>query len=325
MDATRILNIIIIIAVFGLVFSLWAFCVFVWLTQYLFRIKKIHKRLGLAGRDTDESKMIRLWRDARQTHGMIRVEAALTFQEKLKRITNDAGWHIPLQTVLLGLAGFSVLTFTIVLALSGSVLLAVAGLLVVVCVFWAYTHSRIDKHAALFERQLVDALGVAARSLRAGHPLTSSFQLISEEIDPPLGPVFYRVYQEQALGLDMQASIRKIARETANPELKLFATAVAIQLQSGGNLADLMDSLAGVIRARIWLNRRVRVITAQAKLSARVLILMPIVIFFMLNILNPDYMEPLYNTTAGRYILSITIAGVILGWWIMKRLSVLKY
>ncbi|MHC4124151.1 MAG: type II secretion system F family protein [Planctomycetota bacterium] len=279
----------------------------------------------MAGRGADDSKIIRLWQDARQTHGMIQGEAALTFKEKLERIANDAGWQIPLQTILLGLGGFAVLTFTILLTLSGSILLAIAGLLVVVCSFWAYTNSRIDKRATLFEKQLVDALGIAARSLRAGHPLTGSFQLISEEIGPPLGDVFYRVYQEQALGLDMQNSIRTIARVTGNPELKLFATAVAIQLQSGGNLADLMDSLSAVIRARIRLSRRVRILTAQAKLSARVLILMPIILFFMLNIINPDYMEPLYETTIGRYLLTITIASVILGWWVMRKLSELKY
>jgi len=325
MNAAQILNIIILVAVFGLVFSLWCICVFVWLGQYLVRLKKIQQRLGLAGRGADESKILHLWRDTRQIEDKSQAKETSTFQDKLRRLANDAGWHASVQTVLLGLCGFALLAGVAVFSFTNSLLVALAAVLVVVCVFTAHTGRRIEKRAALFERQLVDALGVAARSLRAGHPLISSFRLISEEVGPPLGDIFYRRCQEQTLGLDVRSSIKKVAGSTANAELRLFATAVAVQLQSGGNLADLVDSLAAAIRARIRLSRRVRVLTAQTKLSARVLIVMPILLFLLLNIISPEYMEPLYNTSTGRYMLAGTIASVLLGWWVMKRLSELRY
>jgi tight adherence protein B len=123
----------------------------------------------------------------------------------------------------------------------------------------------------------------------------------------------------------MKDSIRTVAGETSNSELRLFATAVAIQLQSGGNLADLMDILQGVIRARIRLAKKVRVLTAQTNFTAKILIAMPIVLFFVLNIVSPRYMEPMYHTTGGKYILAATAISVLLGWWIMKRLSVLRF
>jgi len=326
MKAALILNIIILVTVFALVFSLWCFCVFVWLGQYLSRLKSIQQRLGLIKSETaDESKMLRLWRDTQASAQAGQVELVSTFQKKLKRIANDAGWHVSINTVLLGLGGACFLTGIIAFVLTNSILVAFAGALVVISGFSAYTRRRIDKRADLFESQLIDALGIAARSLRAGHPLAGSFQLIAEEIGPPLGDVFYRICKEQELGVDMKNSIRSAAEETSNSELKFFASAVAIQLQSGGNLADLMDSLSAVIRARVRLARRVRVLTAQTNFSARILIAMPIILFLLLNIISPKYMAPMYTTTTGRYILTATIISVLLGWWIMKKLSVLRF
>ncbi len=326
MKAALILNIVILIAVFALVFSLWCCCVFAWLGVYLGRLKKIQQRLGLAKIEaTDESKMLRLWRDSQESSREGRITELSMLKKKLRRLANDAGWHVPINTILLGLGGVSLLTAVIGYVFTGSTLVAIACVLVIVSGFSAYTGRRINKRAALFETQLVEALGIAARSLRAGHPLSGSFQLVSEEIGPPLGDIFYRICQEQALGLDIKDSIRMVAADTSNAELRLFATAVAIQLQSGGNLADLMDSLQGVIRTRIKLTRRVRILTAQTNLSARILIALPILLFFLLNIISPKYMAPLYTTTTGGYVLALTIVSVLAGWLIMKRLSVIRF
>jgi len=317
MDAAQLLNLIILIAVGLLVFSIWCFCVFVWLTEYLFRLKKIKKRLGATTAESEDSKILRLWSDSRSD---IAVKT-----KKLDRLACDAGWHTSMQTILLGLAGFIVLAFLFTYLISSNIFLSFATVLVVVVGFVSYINSRVNRREAIFEKQLVDALGIAARSLRAGHPLSGAFQLISEEIGEPLGDVFYRICQEQALGLDVKNSVRKVAEDTKNSELRLFATAVAIQLQSGGNLADLMDSLAVVIRARVRLLRRVRVLTAQTNFSAKALIALPVVMFFVLNILNPEYMSPLYETDVGQLLLAVTVISVLFGWWLMKRLSVIRY
>jgi tight adherence protein B len=171
----------------------------------------------------------------------------------------------------------------------------------------------------------VDALGISARALRAGLPLMGSFQLISEEIDDPIGSIFFQICHEQLLGLDMKDSIRKVAKTVPSAELKLFATSVAIQLQSGGNLAELMDSLASVIRARMRLNRRVRVLTAQTQMSKRILIALPILLFLLLNLLSPEYMEMFYTTTPGKYMLIAMASTVLFGAWVMNRLAVLRF
>ena len=191
-------------------------------------------------------------------------------------------------------------------------------------VFWSYKGKCISKREALFERQLLDGLGIAARALRAGHPLLGAFQLISEEIDEPIGDIFFRICHEQLLGLDLAESIHKVARTTYSPELKLFATAVAIQLRSGGNLADLMDSLANVIRARIRLSKRVRVLTSATQLSKKILIALPITLFFWLSVTNPGYMEVFYTTTVGKLMIVAMAVLLLLGAWVMNRIAVLR-
>jgi len=313
------------VAVFGLVFSVWSICVFLWLGQYLFRLKIVQKRLGLAAKETDESRMLRLWRELHEGTEGAKLPRKPTLRERLRRYGHDAGWQARIQTVILGVIGAAGLAFVATYILGGGILLGLGASAAILVGFSQYTRRRILRRAALFERQLVDALGVAARALRAGHPLVGAFQLVSSEIGEPLGSVFSRICHEQSLGLDLKDSIRNVANTTTNAELKLFATAVAIQLKSGGNLADLMDSLASVTRARMKLNRRVRVITAQTQLSKRVLIGLPILLFFLLNAISPRYMEPFYTMSAGKCMLAAAVLGVMLGSWAMNRLSVVRF
>lgn len=325
MSREELINTIVMITVFGLVFSTWCICVLLWLGQYLSRLKKVQKRLGIVKKEAVESRTLRLWREMQKD---VESETAIkkpTFWDRMERLRHDAGWNTPIQGVILGVAGAASVAFAMTYYSGGSIQLGLGVSAAIVLVFVMYTQKRLSKRAALFERQLVDALGIAARALRAGHPLAGAFQLVAEETADPVGTIFSQISQEQSLGLDMKDSIRKVADNTQNAELKLFATAVAIQLGSGGNLAELMDSLASVIRERMRLNRRARVLTAQAQLSKRILIALPILLFVMLNIVSPEYVQVFYYTTAGRYMLIVTVAMVSFGSWAMSRLSVLRY
>ena len=207
----------------------------------------------------------------------------------------------------------------------GNIILGFGVFAGIIIIFWIYTKKCITKRTALFERQLVDGLGIAARALRAGHPLLGAFQLIADEIDEPLGDIFSRICQEQLLGLDLKGSIHKIAKTAYNPEMRLFATSVGIQLQSGGNLADLMDSLASIIRTRMRINRRVRVLTSQTQFSKNILIALPIIIFFLLNIIDYTYVRPLYTTTLGKFMIIAMTCSIIFGTWVMNRMIVLRF
>ena len=325
MEIERLINIFVIVYIFVLFFSIWCICIFLWLGQYLIRIKSVQKRLGILKKESEESKTFRLWREDKQISGDVVLPGKLSFDEKMEALKNAAGWSSPAHLVILRIIGATLLVMIISYLITRNLIIAfgVSGGMVIL--FWSVTKMSIARQAERFERQLVDALGICARALRAGLPLLGSFQLISEEIDKPVGDIFFRICHEQLLGLDMKDSIRKVARNVYNQEMKLFATAVAIQLQSGGNLADLMDSLGSVIRARMRLNRRVRVLTSQTQLSKRVLIAVPIFLFLLLNIISPEYMEVFYTTTTGKYLLAIMVAMVLFGVWVMNRLSILRF
>ena len=325
MSQQQLINVIAMMAVFGLVFSIWCICIFLWFGKYISRLQSVQNRLGIVKKETEEAHTLRLWRETQQNVATGFSKQKLNLQEKLERLRKAAGWSMPVNTVILGVFVAALLSSTGIFLWKDRLTWSIGVFIAVIIGFTVYTRNSISKNAALLERQLVDALGIAARALRAGHPLLGAFQLISEEIEEPLKDIFLRICQEQMLGLDLQDSIKKVARGSYSSELKFFATAVAIQLQSGGNLADLMDSLASVIRARIKLNRRVRVMTAQIRFNKRLLIALPVIMFFILDIMNPLYMEPLYTTMTGKILLLMTGVFILFGSWIMNRMCILRF
>lgn len=325
MNKQEILNAILMAAIFVLVFSAWSICVVLWVVQYVRRRRQLQRRLGYGGGDVRRSQALQLWRDEYETRRQAERGKRLTMGERLERVRNEAGWKSSWQVVVMGVLGMAALAFACTGVLGYGVWLGVTIAGGIILVFWVLTKRRIASRAVLFERQFLDGLGIAARALRAGHPLVGAFQLVSEEIGKPLGSLFGEICQEQALGLDLENSIRRVATASGNPDLMLFATAVSIQTNSGGNLAELMDTLAGVMRARIRLRRRVRVLTAQTNMSKWILIALPILMFLGLNIIAPAYMEPFYVTWTGRYLLMGTGLSVLFGAWVMGKLSVIRY
>jgi tight adherence protein B len=224
---------------------------------------------------------------------------------------DDAGWKVPFRTVVFGVLGVAVLVFITIYNLMGGVALGACGVLATIYIFLQYAQNRIMR--------------IAGRALRAGHPLVGAFQLIAEEISDPTGAIFHQIVQEQAFGSDLKGSLLKVSKEIRNAEFKLFSTSVTVQVQSGGNLADLMDSVSSVIRTRIWLNKRIRVLTAQTQFSKMVLVSMPVIMFFAISAMNPEYMGPLYTTPTGNLLLVVALINILLGSWMMNKLAKIKY
>jgi tight adherence protein B len=319
-------NVFLGITVFIFVLSIWCIGIFLWLGRYLFKLEAVRRRLGLSSAVDQDSETLRLWRDMQVQQDLGKDQSPKESLLILMRDwIDDAGWKIPFRAVLLGVIALSVLAFIFTYVLLGGFWIGICGAFSVLFIFVQYAQNRISQRANLFERQLVDSLGVAARSLRAGHPLVGAFQLISEEISEPIGPIFQKIYRHQAFGTDLKESLSIAAQENRNREFKLFATAVTVQMQSGGNLADLMDTLSSVIRERIWLNKRIRVLTAQVQFSKVVLIAMPIFVFLMLNITNKDYMKPMFEDPTGNLLMIVMFVNIILGSWLMGRLAKIDF
>ncbi len=175
--------------------------------------------------------------------------------------------------------------------------LAVSILMGVGAVFF-WVNKMAKKRITLIEEQLPDAVELMVRSLRVGHPFASAIQIVAKEVPDPLGTEFGMIADEAAYGREISESLKDLAERIDMQDLRFLAVAVTIQSQSGGNLAEILDGLAKVIRARFRLFRRVRAITAEAKWSGMFLSAFPLVVLAVIQILKPDYFDTVKDTAA---------------------------
>ena len=163
---------------------------------------------------------------------------------------------------------------------------------------YTWVNGKAKKRMALMEEQLPDAIELMVRSLRVGHPFSAAIGIVSKEVADPLGTEFGIISDEAAYGRDVSESLKSFAERMDSQDLRFLAVAVTIQQQSGGNLAEILDGLAKVVRARFKLFRRVKAITAEAKWSGMFLSGFPIGALIMINVVKPDYYDDVKDTPA---------------------------
>ncbi len=175
--------------------------------------------------------------------------------------------------------------------------MAIAVIMGVGAVFF-WVNKKARKRVDMIEEQLPDAVELMVRSLRVGHPFSSAIQIVAKEVPDPLGTEFGMIADEAAYGRDISESLKDLAERIGMQDLRFLAVAVTIQSQSGGNLAEILDGLAKVIRARFRLFRRVRAITAEAKWSGMFLSGFPLAVLAVIQLLKPDYFDTVKDTPA---------------------------
>ena len=324
-DTDSLIRLIAATAAFGLVLSLWVLIIWAIALRKRLQRQRLEQRIDDQQRSTDSARVLRLWHEDKEVITEVDDQDRPSMWMRLEQMRRGAGFALPLQTLLLGGGGAACLAATFALASTQSPIAAVGCAAAVCMIFWVVVKRRITNRAAIFDRQLLDALELAARSLRAGHPLGGAFQLIAEEVPAPVGTAFAEICKQEDLGVSHEQSMRRVAESTNNEDMKLFTIAVAIQLRSGGNLADLMERLAAVIRDRMRLSRRVRVLTAQTQFSKNILLALPFVMFLALSLLNPEYMSTLYHTPGGRTLLLIGGVSLVVGAWVMNKIAQIRY
>lgn len=194
----------------------------------------------------------------------------------------------------------SVIAFLLLTALTGAAfgLRVVLGIAMGVGGVFVWVNRTAKKRMALLEEQLPDSIELMVRSLRVGHPFSTAIGIVAKEIPDPLGSEFGVIADEAAYGRDVAESLKAFAERMDSQDLRFLAVAVSIQQQSGGNLAEILDGLSKVVRARFKLFRRVRAITAEAKWSGMFLSGFPIVALIMINVIQPDYYDEVKGTSA---------------------------
>jgi tight adherence protein B len=185
-------------------------------------------------------------------------------------------------------------------------------------------HKR-TKRLETFEEQFPEAIDLIARAMRAGHALTTGLGMVADEIPPPVGQEFRRLYDEQNFGMSLPEAMRAMARRVPVLDARFFVTAVLTQREAGGNLSEVLDNLASVMRERFKLKRQVRVASAHGRLSAWILSLMPPVLAAILFTLQPGFMSELWKSPQGLQLLLAAGVLQVIGAVIIARMVRIEY
>jgi len=215
-----------------------------------------------------------------------------------------------------GIAAGQILHWPLVIScVVGGMLLAVPNIVVNV-----KRRLRVKK----FLNHFPDALEMFARSLRAGHSFTGAIQLVAQEMPNPIGPEFRRVFEEQNLGASLRQALIGISQRVDALDVKFFVTAILVQRDTGGNLAEIIDKISYVIRERFRVQGQLKIFTAQARMSGLVLALLPIGVAVMIGIINPEYMKPLWVERTGRIMIVVAVILQVLGMLAIRKIIRIK-
>jgi tight adherence protein B len=187
---------------------------------------------------------------------------------------------------------------------------------------WLFMRRR--KRLKVFATQLPDALELISRALRAGHSLGSGLNLVGEEMPSPIGVEFNRVFEEQNLGIPLDEALRSLTLRVPNLDLKFFVTAVVLQRQTGGDLAEILDKIGHLIRERFKIWGQIQALTGEGRLSGIVLLALPPLLFLAVYYLNPDYCMVLFTDPMGQKMMAGAVFLQIVGALVIKKIVNIK-
>ena len=215
----------------------------------------------------------------------------------------------------LGLVGF----FLPMLLARPLVYSALGALVLAVIPWWRLARQR-DQRIRLFEKQIPEALDLMGRAMRAGHAFPTAVQMVGDEMADPIGVEFRTLFDETNYGVPQQEALLRLADRVPVADLSYFVVAVIIQRESGGNLAELLDNIASVVRARLKLFGQVRTLSAEGRLSAQILIALPFATGALINIITPTFMAILWTDPIGIRLVGGALIIMALGMLWMRKI-----
>ncbi|MCL6451452.1 MAG: type II secretion system F family protein, partial [Acetobacteraceae bacterium] len=184
----------------------------------------------------------------------------------------------------------------------------------------AYLGHRAERRTRLFNQQLPDALGIMANCLRSGYSIVQALDVVGREMPPPIGREFDQVTREIRVNIPMEDALANLVRRMASPDLDLAVTAILIQRQVGGNLAEVLDRITYTIRERVRILAEVRTLTAQGRVSGWIIALLPVGLGALLYLFDPDYMRPMLSLPLGWLMLGGAAAMQAVGVLVIARI-----
>jgi len=219
------------------------------------------------------------------------------------------------------LCAVSTVVFAVVAFIAGGTLLfGWADALLGFFVPYAYASHMRTKRFQKFEEKFPEAIDTLARAVRAGHAFTTALEMIANEVSEPVAGEFRQLYEEQKFGLPVRDALLNLADRVPLVDLKFFVTAVMLQRETGGNLAEILDNLSYVIRERFKILRQVRVHTAQGRLTMMLLMALPPTVVAVMFVLNRGFIQPLFTDPIGHALIVGGITLQTMGYFVIRRI-----
>jgi tight adherence protein B len=235
----------------------------------------------------------------------------------------DLPWTV--QTYLMLAGGFGVAFSSGVLLFTGSWWYALPAAAFGAALPYLYVRGKRKKRLRKFEELFPGAVDLLGRAIRAGHPFSSGIKMVAEESAEPIASEFRRTFEEQRFGLPLEDTLSALADRVPLVDVRIFVTALMIQREVGGNLAEILDNLSSIIRQRFTLAGQVRTLTAEGRMSMYVLGIMPVAVGLFLYFTNPGYVGTLFTHPIGHAMLGGALVMQIIGWLWMRRITDIEF
>jgi tight adherence protein B len=216
--------------------------------------------------------------------------------------------------------GVALLSSSLLVLLSGSLLLVFLGGIFGFCLPLFIMRAKIERRTKAFNLQLGDTLVLVANSLRTGYSFMQAIEMVSREMPKPIGEEFGRVLKEMNLGVPTEDAMNNMAKRIDSDDLDLAITAVLIQRQVGGNLAEVLTSIASTIRERVKIKGQIKTLTAQGRISGLIIGILPFGIGGIIYVLNPEYMRVLFTHPMGKAMLAAGLVSELIGMMVIRKI-----
>jgi tight adherence protein B len=284
--------------------------------------RKIRKRLKTVSSSISESKIPEILekRVLSEVPFINLMLSRIRVVERLERLVNQAnvkhtlGFFV-LVSLLLASMGYLGTTLIIKSQIPGVMFAVPLGATPLL-----YLLRKQKKRMRKLQIQLPDGLDMIARALRAGHAFSTGMRLAADEFDDPLGTELAETLDEINFGVSVSDALANLAKRLDSPDIRYFVVSVLIQRTTGGNLAEILENIARLIRERIKFQGKVRVLSTEGKLSAVILIALPFIVVLVLRFLNPDYISLLWTDPAGRVMCGVAVILMIFGALVIKKI-----
>jgi tight adherence protein B len=290
----------------------------------------LRKRLRAQGTAPDaQTKALKLLKPVQQLSSVAQLNSVLGrmggLVNPLQRDITQAALKITVSQLLLSAACLSLLVYLVVKTVTYSTMFAIAAAVLASFVPFIYVKRAKSKRLRLFEEQFPEAIDLIGRALRAGHAFTTGLAMVAEEIPKPVGEEFKLLYDRQNFGMPLPEALKAFADRIPLIDARFFVTAVLTQRETGGNLGEVLDNLASVIRDRFRVKRQVRVLTAHGRITGWILAGMPPALATAMFFVAPQHMHMLISDPLGVQMIVGALTLQIIGTLIIRKLVDIPY